>query len=401
MTLRFLATVFSRFFDIRPGEATRIGLMAAFLFFLLAANNVIKIVRDALFLSRFAITELPYVYLLTALLASVFISIYSRYTSRLSLSQVILGSQVFIIFNVIIFWLLITFYDFGSVLYAFYMWSAIVGLIAVAQFWTLANDMFNSREGKRLFGMLTAAGTIGAMAGAFGANLAVSFLFGTKQLLWLIVVLFAGAFGVACFAVREGQTALAASPREEVPPEEIQARDANGIVGTLSGSRYLQTIAALIFVSVIVSTLIDYQFKAAAKQAYASTDELAAFFGSYYAWLSAVTMVTQVWLTGRLLMGLGLSWGLLLLPITLLAGSIGLLFRPGLFMATVTRLAEASLRTSVNRTTVEILYFPIPDFIKKKVKVFLDVTVERLGDGTAASLFSSTPSFLAGVRFRF
>ena len=171
MTLRFLATVFSRFFDIRPGEATRIGLMAAFLFFLLAANNVIKIVRDALFLSRFAITELPYVYLLTALLASVFISIYSRYTSRLSLSQVILGSQVFIIFNVIIFWLLITFYDFGSVLYAFYMWSAIVGLVAVAQFWTLANDMFNSREGKRLFGMLTAAGTVGAMAGALGVQL--------------------------------------------------------------------------------------------------------------------------------------------------------------------------------------------------------------------------------------
>src|SRR5687768_1970409 len=52
-----------------------------------------------------------------------------------------------------------------------------------------ANDMFNSREGKRLFGMLTAAGTRGGMAGAFGANLAVSFLFGTKQLLWLIVVL--------------------------------------------------------------------------------------------------------------------------------------------------------------------------------------------------------------------
>jgi ATP/ADP translocase len=321
---------------------------------------------------------------LTALLASVFISIYSRYTSRFSLSQLILGSQVFLIFNVIIFWLLIAFHDFGSVLYAFYMWSAIVGLVAVAQFWTLANDMFNSREGKRLFGMLTAAGTVGAMAGAFGANLAVSFLFGTNQLLWLIVVLFAGAFGVAWFAVREGQTAPAASPREETPSAEIQVRDASGILGTLSASRYLQTIAALIFVSVIVSTLIDYQFKAEAKQAYASTDELAAFFGSYYAWLSAVTMVTQVWLTGRLLMGLGLSPSLLLLPITLLVGSIGLLFRPGLFMATMTRLTEASLRTSVNRTGVEILYLPIPDFIRKKVKVFLDVTVERLGDGTAA-----------------
>jgi hypothetical protein len=69
MTLRFLMTIFSRFFDVRPGDFRRVGLMATFLFFLLAANNVIKVVRDSLFLSRFPITQLPYVYLLAALLA--------------------------------------------------------------------------------------------------------------------------------------------------------------------------------------------------------------------------------------------------------------------------------------------------------------------------------------------
>ena len=99
------------------------------------------------------------------------ISIYSRYTSRLSLSQVILGSHAFIISNVIIFWLLIAFYDFGWVLYAFYIWSAIVGLVVVAQFWTLANDMFNPREGKRLFGILTAGGTLGGMMGGVRGQL--------------------------------------------------------------------------------------------------------------------------------------------------------------------------------------------------------------------------------------
>ncbi len=373
-----------RLIDIRPGEAARIGLMAAFLFFLLAANNVIKIVRDALFLGRFPITQLPYVYLLAALLASGVITIYSRYAPRLSFSQVILGSHAFIISNLIVFWFLVVFYDFGWVLYAFYMWSAIVGLVAVAQFWTLTNDMFNPREGKRLFGILTAAGTLGGMAGGFGANWAVSFLFGTKQLLWLIVGLFAGAFGVAWYAVRERETVLGANQREDIPRREVPARDTDGVVRTLYNSRYLQLIGALIFLSVIVSTLIDYQFKAAAKDAYRSTDALAGFFGSYYAWLSVITVLAQVLLTGRLLMGLGLTPSLLVLPFALFAGSIGLLIWPGLFAATATRLAEASLRTSVNHSGVEILYLPIPDFVKKKVKVFLDVTVERLGDGMAA-----------------
>jgi hypothetical protein len=59
-----------RFIDVRADEARRITLMAVFLFFLLAANNVIKIVRDSFFLSRFPITQLPYVYLLAAFIAA-------------------------------------------------------------------------------------------------------------------------------------------------------------------------------------------------------------------------------------------------------------------------------------------------------------------------------------------
>jgi AAA family ATP:ADP antiporter len=273
------------------------------------------------------------------------------------------------------------------------MWSAIVGLVAVAQFWTLANEMFNPREGKRLFGIITAAGTLGAMAGGFGAKLAVSLLFGTSQLLWLIVILFAGAFGAAWFAINEAKHVFVMNHREQAELE-LQPGNENGIIRTLRGSSYLRTIAALLFVSVIVSTLIDYQFKAAAKTAYPSADALASFFGTYYACLSVITLFAQVWLTGRLLTGFGLTPSLLVLPFTLLGGTISLLLWPGLFTATGTRLAEASLRTSLNDSGVEILYLPIPTFIKKKIKVFLDVTVERLGDGTAAFIILFCTLFL-------
>jgi ATP:ADP antiporter, AAA family len=397
VTFRSLTDNLRQFVDVRAGEAARIGFMAAFLFFLLAANNVIKIVRDALFLSRFAITELPYVYLMAAAFAGAVVTIYSRYTSRLSLSQVILGTHAFIISNVIIFWLLIAFYDFGWVIYVFYIWSAIVGLVAVAQFWTLANVLVSAREGKRLFGILTAAGTLGGVTGGFGASWAVSFLVRTDQLLWLIVVLFAAAFAVVWFAVTKTERALASDPRTNATPSENKKPDASGVVGTLWKSRYSQTIAALIFLSVIVSTLIDYQFKSAVKGAYPSTEALVGFFGSYYAWLSVVTLLAQLFLTGRLLMGFGLTPSLLVLPLTLFAGSFGVLVWPGLFAATATRLAEASLRTSVNRSGVEILYLPIPDVVKKKVKVFLDVTVERLGDGMAAFIILFYTLFLGGT----
>jgi len=53
MTLHSLKVNLRQLLDIRSGEAARIGFMAAFLFFLLAANNVIKIVRDSLFSAAF------------------------------------------------------------------------------------------------------------------------------------------------------------------------------------------------------------------------------------------------------------------------------------------------------------------------------------------------------------
>jgi len=384
MNLRGLIIKLRGFFDVRSGEFRRVGLMAAFLFFLLAANNVIKVVRDSLFLSRFPITQLPYVYLLAALLAGVVIGVYSRYTAKFSLSRLIPGSLVFVISNVILFWLTITLYDAAWVLYAYYMWSAIGSLILVAQFWMLANGMFNPRDGKRLFGMIAAGGTLGAMAGGLAASWAVSFLFGTQQLLWLVVALLAGAFAMAGLALRERDRLFAVHGRENNAVHETAPRDSRGILQEILGAGYLRTIAGVIFVSVVVSTLVDYQFKATAKLAYPSADGLAGFFGSYYAWLSAVTLFGQLWLTGKVLTKLGLGPSLLFLPSTLLAGLLSLLAWPGLMAATATRLAEASLRTSINQSSVQILYLPISDAIKEKVKVFLDVTVERLADGTAA-----------------
>ena len=231
--------------------------------------------------------------------------------------------------------------------------------------------------------------------GAFAANLAVKFFFRDKPTPVAHCGSFCRRFWCGLVRALEKKTPSQQTIEKRCQRAKFKARDASGIVGTLRSSRYLQTIAALIFVSVIVSTLIDYQFKAAAKEAYPSTDALAGFFGSYYAWLSVVTMFAQVWLTGRLLMGLGLTPSLLLLPITLLAGSIGFLVWPGLFAATATPprrsvfahecQSTAGWRFSIFRSLISI---------KKKVKVFLDVTVERLGDGTAAFIILFYTLFL-------
>jgi len=378
-----LANILSRFLDIRSGEARRVGMMASLLFFLLAANNVIKVVRDSLFLSRFPISHLPYVYLLAALLAGVLIAVYTRYTVRLPLYRLMLGSNAFIISNVLMFWFLIVVFNFAWAIYAFYIWSAIVGVLAVAQFWTFAGLIFTSREAKRLFGVFNAGGSLGGILGGFGSGWAVNLFMGTNELFWLIGALFAGAFGVVWLAGNELSELQTAAVKEIPTSRETKAIQQTGALGSILTSRYLQLIAGAIFVSVAVSTLIDFQFKAAAKTAYPSQDELTTFFGSYYAWVAIITFFCQVVLTRRLLTAFGLMPSLLLLPVGLFAGSLGILVWPGLFSTTATRLTDVVLRSSVNQSGMEILYLPLSATIKRRVKTFLDVVLQRLGDGAA------------------
>ncbi|TMB65376.1 MAG: hypothetical protein E6J54_25785 [Deltaproteobacteria bacterium] len=358
-------------------------MMASLLFFLLAANNVIKVVRDSLFLSRFPISHLPYVYLLAALLAGVLIAVYTRYTVRLPLYRLMLGSNAFIISNVLMFWFLIVVFNFAWAIYAFYIWSAIVGVLAVAQFWTFAGLIFTSREAKRLFGVFNAGGSLGGILGGFGSGWAVNLFMGTNELFWLIGALFAGAFGVVWLAGNELSELQTAAVKEIPTSRETKAIQQTGALGSILASRYLQLIAGAIFVSVAVSTLIDFQFKAAAKTAYPSQDELTTFFGSYYAWVAIITFFCQVVLTRRLLTAFGLMPSLLLLPVGLFAGSLGILVWPGLFSTTATRLTDVVLRSSVNQSGMEILYLPLSATIKRRVKTFLDVVLQRLGDGAA------------------
>jgi ATP:ADP antiporter, AAA family len=378
-----LTNALSRFFDIRPGEARRVGIMVSLLFFLLAANNVIKVVRDSLFLSRFPISDLAYVYLLAALLAGVIIAVYTRYTARLPLYRLILGANAFIISNVIMFWFLIVFFNFAWSIYAFYIWSAIVGVLAVAQFWTFAGLIFTSREAKRLFGIFNAGGSLGAILGGFGSGWAVNLFMGTDQLFWLIGALFAGAFGVVWLAGKELSELQTVAVKEIPTSRETKAIQQTGALGSIRASRYLQLIAGAIFVSVAVSTLIDFQFKAAAKMAYPSQDGLTAFFGSYYAWVAIITFFSQAVLTGRLLTAFGLIPSLFLLPVCLFAGSLGILVWPGLFSRMATRLTDVVLRASVNQSGMEILYLPLSATVKRRIKTFLDVVLQRLADGAA------------------
>jgi len=386
-----------------PERATfAVWVMALLFGLLIGANNLIKILRDSIFLGHHSVSELPYLYILVALFAGAIIASYTKYTANISIIRLILASNAVIFLNIVFFWVLLTYFDPVWSHYAFYIWSAMATVIAVAQAWTLANHIFTQEEAKQSFGVIAAGGTVGGVAASFGAKWSVHLSVESNHLLWVV----AGIYTVATLLVLWAENRLKAkiAGQETWGTEKSETGYESGIGEWLFGSAYLKTIAIIILVSVIVSTLIDFHFKTGAKQAYSTTRELAGFFSSYYGWLNVATFFAQVLLTGKLLSKLGLAPSLFLTPAALLTGSVTMIIWPGLPTAMLTRMADAILRNSVHRSGMEIIYMAVPASVVKSVKTFLDVVVERVGDASAGFvilLFSlvSAERYIAYVHF--
>ena len=71
-----------------------------------------------------------YFYIGVAVIAGAIIATYTRYTANLSLIRLILATNAIILSNIAFFWFLLTFFDPGWSHYAFYIWSAMVSVIA-------------------------------------------------------------------------------------------------------------------------------------------------------------------------------------------------------------------------------------------------------------------------------
>ncbi len=158
-------------------------------------------------------------------------------------------------------------------------------------------------------------------------------------------------------------------------------------------SRYLSMIAALIVLTTMTSTLVDYQFNTAVEQSFQTTDAMTSFFGTFFAAINIVAFVLQLLVVGRLLSRLGVAAGLAILPLALLSSSIAFLLFPRLLTAALIKTSDDGLSNSVNKSSVEVLYLPISLAAKSRLKSWLDMFVER----TSRSLAGVTILMVTGV----
>jgi AAA family ATP:ADP antiporter len=366
------------YFHIEEGELEPTLLLSLYLLLVMATIVCLKAVSDSVFLTTFNARRLPYVDLTVTVLVGVVVSLYLRVSNRLGLPNTIKLTQAFVVLNVLAFWPLLSVRPKETPV-LIYIWTGIFAVLLPSQVWSLSGLVFNTRQAKRLFSLIGSGGILGA---ALGGNFAgfIGLRLGTESVL-LVTVGLAGACGLIVSRLG-GLAKPTPGPAAAAGPRKPSILDSMRLVGR---SRYLLLITLAIFFSTIPSTLIKYQFKAIAQLELApDRDALTSFYGYFQGYIAVFSFLFHTLLTGRILRFLGLSSCLFILPVALMGGSTWLLFSTGLGAAILARGSDQGFRHSVDRSSMELLYVPVPANIRARVKSFMDIVVGRSADAVAS-----------------
>lgn len=374
--------------DIREGEWGVTLLMLVNIIAILATYYFLKPARDSIFLSQQSAEQLPWVFIITAFASAPIIGLYARAGRTLKLNQLINVTTLIIIGCLVGFYFLIQLPYFW-VPYVFYVWVSIYGALTVSQFWLLANAVFTSTQAKRLFPLLGLGAIIGGWAGGELTGLILPYFktigLGLEHLLFCCIFLLIASILLTNITWRRQATVAEEQAHrrrhEESPPQSMWE-----LYKEISRSKHLLYLVGIVAMTMMVSSFVDFQFKAIASYEYPQKEDLGAFFGVFYGRLSLVSFFLQLLFSYSLIRRLGVGGVILFLPITMLLGSTVLLISAGLVGAVMVRGSQMALQYSLDKTGRELLFLPVPLELKQKTKVFIDVMVDRGFRGLAGFL---------------
>jgi ATP:ADP antiporter, AAA family len=369
--------------QVREHETVTALLMFCYSLLAMASYNVIKPVTRSKFISDLGVDNLPYVQLLAGLLIGLLMTGYAWVLTRLPHRWAIPISQAATAGIVLGFWFLFR-TDQWWVSVAFYLFGLILGILLISQFWTVANLVYDPRQAKRIFGFIGGGSSLGGMLGSFITDHFARRI-GTENLLLISGGMMLCCVAVVAFVFRREPLSEEAVHSAALEERGVGVRRAFQM---LRESKHLQTIALVISFSAVGAGIIEQQLNMAAASSHGeeATTAITGFLARVQLWTSGIGFIIQVAFTSRIHRYLGIGFALMLLPLSLGATGVVMLLNAALWAPGLARVLDQSLRYTVDKTTREILYMPLPSNLKFEAKPFVDVTVDRFAKGIGAVL---------------
>ncbi len=388
----------SRILPIKPGERVITALMFTYIVGTLSFLYVLKPMRSSVFLSKLPSSNLPKAYLLTAMVAGPLAALVLKFSRRISASMLVTGTNlanIGILFALR--WAVAARIHFLP--YALFTYVQIVFVISVSQFYLLAGYVFENRQAKRLYGLLGGGAILGSIVGSLIAQLKLSP--GSMFMICVGICLFLVVLAQIVWHFRRRDSREVPGPHKWEAPSE---RTVDLLRGAF-GSRHLRLIVLLVFLTVLAGQIADYQMDAALQETYKRLPEQEMQqsikdFKATFNWVTnVVSLALQLTLTRFVLQRLGIHAAIQFLPISLGLASAGVVLAPSLRTATIAYGSNSVLEYSINRSGLELLFLPLSPEMRKKIKMIIDVFVDRAGKAGAAFIILLSGLGLARTGF--
>jgi ATP/ADP translocase/HEAT repeat protein/CRP-like cAMP-binding protein len=382
--------------ETRAEETSIVLLMFSYSFLAMTAYNMVQPITRSKFITAHGAENLPYVLLASIVLITLLMQGYSKLGRLMPGRWIIPVTQAVMVALLIGFWALYAEPDAskaaapetsalqGWVATALYWFGQIYAILLISQFWTLANLIFDPRQAKRVFGFIGAGSSLGGLVGGMLPAFFAKAL-GSRHLLLVSAIVLAVCAGVVIAIVSR---ARGVDLRGLEGAGEEQGIGGQEALRMLRESKHLQIIAIVIGLTSIGAGLVDQQLNMATQafKGRSQTDAMTAVLGQVRVYVSAIGFVIQMFLTTRVQRLLGVGFALMLLPVGFGVMAVIILLNAALWAPMLARVMDQSLRYTVDKTSREILFLPLPDAIKNKAKPFVDVTADRFARGVQGFL---------------
>ena len=384
-----LRDLIDRSIDLRPGELPALMISFGYFFSLLCAYYIIRPLRDEMGILG-GIKNLPWVFSGTFLVILAMVPLYGWVSSRYPRRQFLPLVYAFFIVNLLLFYGLFYFQvSPAHVAQSFFIWVSVFNLFVVSVFWSFMNDIYDKDQAKRLFGAIASGGTAGALCGPILTTWLAQPL-GTHNLLLISAAL----LGLSILFIARLSAWFDQQPQSREDTSYQQPIGGHWLAGfsLVFRSPYLMGIGLLILLYTTLSTFLYFQQASIIQDSFSDSAERTSVFAMIDLAVNSLTILIQVFLTGRLVRVLGLAWTLALIPLLLAVGFLILSLSPVLGVLIVVQILRRAGNYSIMRPAREMLYVVLGREEKYKAKNFIDTVVYRGGDAVSAWVYDAMRS---------
>ncbi len=377
-----------RVVEFRPHEVAALAWSFAYFFCLLAGYYVLRPLRDEMGIAG-GVRNLQWLFTATFVVMLAAVPVFGALVARLPRKRFVPLVYHFFVFNLAIFWLLLTF-DFEKVHVArvFFVWISVFNLFAVSVFWSFMADLWASESGKRLFGFIAAGGSAGALLGP-SVTVLLAVPLGPVNLLIVAAVLL--ELAVLCAHRLETAAPQRQDATKAPEPAAIGGGWLAGIAMVLR-SPYLAGIALWVTLLSLAGTFLYFQ---QASIVAAASDDPAVrtrIFASIDLAIGVLTILVQFFATGRLIARFGVGAAASALPLVFALGFLVLAFTPALAVVIAFQAIQRATNFALSNPAREVLFTVLEREEKYKAKNVIDIVVFRGADAASGWLFSALRS---------